>query len=80
MRESVVALENILKKMKDEIERFSKFQEIASGDKKEIRTKDIDVRNYLKYLLKNGSVLEKREVLENIKSKVVLKKKLIFTI
>jgi site-specific DNA recombinase len=62
----------IQKKMKDEIERFGKFQEISNGDNKEIKVKDIDVRNYLKYLLRNGSVLEKREVLGNIKSKIHL--------
>jgi site-specific DNA recombinase len=62
----------IQKKMKDEIERFGKFQEISNGDNKEIKVKDIDVRNYLKYLLRNGSVLEKREVLGNIKSKINL--------
>lgn len=65
----------IQKKMKDEIERFGKFQKIASGETREIKTKDIDVRNYLKYLLKNGSVLEKREVLENIKSRIKLQSK-----
>ncbi|MFT5352714.1 MAG: hypothetical protein ACI9GH_000579 [Candidatus Paceibacteria bacterium] len=67
----------IQKKMKDEIDRFGKFQEITSGETREIKTKDIDVRNYLKYILKNGSVLEKREVLENIKSKVILENKTI---
>ena len=67
----------IQKKMEDEIERFRKFQKISSGETKEIKTKDIDVRNYLKYLLKNGSVLEKREVLENIKSNLILSNKII---
>lgn len=70
----------IQKKMRDEIERFSKFQEIASGESKQIKTKDINVRNYLKYLLRNGSVLEKREVLENIKTKINLVNKKIVTI
>jgi len=61
--------------MKDEIKRFKKFQEVMNTENTDIKVKDIDVRNYLKYLLKNGSVLEKREVLGNIKTKVVLKDK-----
>jgi len=68
----------IQKKMKDEIERFSRFQEITKGVTEKIEIKDIDVRNYLKYLLKNGSVLEKREVLENVNTKIFIKNKEIF--
>jgi hypothetical protein len=41
--------------------------------------KDIDVRNYLKYLLTNGSLLEKREVLGNIKTRIILKDKKILS-
>jgi site-specific DNA recombinase len=67
----------IQKKMKDGIERFSKFQEITSGDSKKVKTKDIDIKKYFKYLLKNGSVLEKCEVLVNINAKLVLKKKIL---
>lgn len=36
--------------------------------------KEIDLRNYAKYLLKEGSVTEKRELLLCIKSKLVLTK------
>lgn len=33
------------------------------------------MRNYLKYLLNNSSILEKREVFDNIKTKIQLFKK-----
>lgn len=65
----------IQKKMKDEIERFSRFQEITKGQTEKIEIKDIDIRNYLKYILKNGSLLEKREVLENIKTRMSVQDK-----
>jgi hypothetical protein len=34
--------------------------------------KDVDIRNYAKYVLEKGSVFEKRDLLKNIKSKVVV--------
>ena len=41
-------------------------------DKVEI---DVDVRNYTKYLLKEGTLIEKRELLSCLKSKLMLKDK-----
>jgi len=32
---------------------------------------DVDIRTYAKYLLKEGSVVEKRELLANLKGKMV---------
>lgn len=61
--------------MKEEIERFKKFQEVMNTENTDIKVKDIDIKNYLKYLLKNGSVLEKREVLGNVKTKILLTNK-----
>lgn len=58
----------------DEIERYYKFSKGILG-KTEIdfnKQKDIDMRNYAKYVLREGSILEKREVLGNLESKLVM--------
>jgi hypothetical protein len=34
-----------------------------------------DLKDYIKYLLKEGSIIEKRELLANLKSMLVLKDK-----
>lgn len=41
----------------------------------EYAAKDADIRNYAKYLLTEGSIFEKRDLLSCLKSKVVLIKK-----
>ena len=33
--------------------------------------KDVDIKNYAKYILKEGSIVEKRELLANLKGKMV---------
>ncbi len=45
------------------------------GLKREEAEIDVDVRNYTKYLLKEGSLLEKRELLSHLRSKLTLKNK-----
>jgi hypothetical protein len=62
-------------KMSKEIERYARFQNGVLGIEKEVITKkrDIDIRNYAKYLLKEGNVYEQRETLSCIKSNLVLK-------
>ncbi|MCX6746457.1 MAG: hypothetical protein NTX00_05640 [Candidatus Parcubacteria bacterium] len=39
------------------------------------KRKDLDIKNYAKYILKEGSVYEKRDLLSNLRSKLVLKDK-----
>jgi len=41
--------------------------------KKENNNVDVDIRNYAKYLLKEGTLVEKREILSFLKSKLILK-------
>jgi hypothetical protein len=43
------------------------------GMKTKDRKADVDTREYAKYLLKEGTITEKRELLSCLKSKVVLK-------
>ena len=63
-------------KLEDEILRFNIFQRSVLGSTDKIKnTQDMDIRNYAKYLLKEGSVSEKRELLGNLRSKIVYKDK-----
>jgi hypothetical protein len=69
-----------LTKLKEEAERFKKFQKILSGSKEKIIVEDIDIKNYAKYLLEEGSDIEKRELLGNLKTRIVYRdKKLLIT-
>ncbi|MFA5207774.1 MAG: recombinase family protein [Candidatus Paceibacterota bacterium] len=62
-------------KIEKELMRFNKFRIGVLGHKKEVSNSDIDIRNYAKYLLKEGTITEKRELLSFLKSKLVLKDK-----
>ena len=66
----------IKQKIKDGIERHKKFQSGLLGEKpKAIKVTDIDIRNYVKYILRNGTIEEKREILTRLKSRIILANK-----
>ena len=65
----------IKEKLKTEIERIKKFQLILLGTKEKIQIADIDVRNYAKYILREGRDIEKRELLGCLRGKIQLKEK-----
>jgi hypothetical protein len=65
----------IKEKIKAEVERFKNFQQSVLGTKAKIAVKDIDIRNYAKYLLREGMPVEKRELLSCLKSKIILNQK-----
>lgn len=58
-----------------ELARLNKFRVGVLGHNKEANNPEIDVRNYTKYLLKEGTLIEKRELLFFLKSKLFLKDK-----
>jgi DNA invertase Pin-like site-specific DNA recombinase len=63
-------------KLEDEIARFNIFQRSVLGTKEKIQTnKDTDIRNYAKYILKEGVTMEKRELLANLRSRIIYKDK-----
>lgn len=64
-------------KIKQEVERIKKFQQSVLNIKQEIQIKDVDIRDYAKFILKDGSVEEKRELLTCFKSKIQLTDKII---
>lgn len=64
------------KKLEDEIARFNIFQRSVLGATEKIKTdQDTDIRNYAKYILKEGSTVEKRELLANLRSRIEYKDK-----
>lgn len=63
-------------KLEEEISRFNIFQRSVLGSTDKIKnTQDTDIKNYAKYLLKEGSVSEKRELLGNLRSRIVYRDK-----
>jgi hypothetical protein len=67
----------IKEKIKAEVERVKKFQRVILGTKEKIEVNDIDIRNYAKYVLREAPDVEKRELLGCLKSKILLKNKVI---
>jgi site-specific DNA recombinase len=65
----------VKEKIKTDVERFSKLQKFLLGTKEKIDIPSIDVRGYAKYVLKEGSDIEKRELLGCLKSKICLANK-----
>ena len=65
-------------RLEDEIARFNIFQRSVLGSTDKIKnTQDTDIKNYAKYLLKEGSVSEKRELLGNLRSRITYKDKVL---
>jgi hypothetical protein len=63
-------------KLEDEIARFNIFQRSVLGSTDKVKNRaDTDIRNYAKYILKEGSTIEKRELLANLRSRIVYKDK-----
>jgi len=63
-------------RIKAEIERLKKFQSGLLGEKESnVKVSDIDIRNYAKYILREGQIFEKRELLLCIRSKITLSDK-----
>lgn len=65
----------IKEKLQEEVRRFKKFQQMTLGRNDDIAVKEIDIRNYAKYLLREGTDIEKRELLGCLKGKITLRDK-----
>ncbi len=68
----------IREKLRVEVERIKKFQRVILGTKEKIEVKDVDIRNYAKYILREATDQEKRELLGCLKSKILLNNKQIY--
>lgn len=63
-------------KIKSEIERHKQFNVGILGIKGEtIKVADVDIRNYAKHVLRNGTTFEKRELIGCLKSKILMNNK-----
>ncbi len=63
-------------RLEDEIARFNIFQRSVLGTTNKIKNnKETDIRNYAKYILKEGTTVEKRELLANLRSRIIYKDK-----
>jgi len=63
-------------KIKIEIERHKKFQSGLLGiQETKVKVADVDIRNYAKYVLRDGQMHEKRELLQCLRSKIKLANK-----
>ena len=65
-------------RIKNEVQRIKRFQQSVLGIKQDIQIQDVDIRDYAKFILKDGTIEEKRELLACFKSKIILKEKLIY--
>lgn len=65
-------------KITSEVRRYKQFQQMLLGNQADIAVKDIDIRNYCKFILQEGDIEEKRDFLRCLKSEVVLSKKKVF--
>jgi DNA invertase Pin-like site-specific DNA recombinase len=71
----------IRKLLGDEAERMMSFHNRVMGIPREAMTpeqKDVDIREYAKYLLAKGSMEEKRVLLCNLKTRLVLRNRVIY--
>ena len=63
-------------KLEEEIARFNIFQRSVLGATGKIKNnQETDIRNYAKYILKEGTTIEKRELLANLRSRIIYKDK-----
>ncbi len=68
---------SVLKKVREEVTRYKKFSKSLLGESAKVAVKDIDVKDYVKFLLKEGSFEDKRVILSCVTSQIVLNKKVV---
>ncbi len=57
---------------------YNMFEQMLLGTKTAVAVKDIDIRNYAKFILIEGSMDEKREFLRCLRSEIVLDRKKVY--
>jgi len=66
--------------MKQKMLRYQKFNKIIlkTDQKKQTKTPKIDIKEYAKYLLQEGTRDEKREILNCLKTEIYLKNQKVY--
>lgn len=61
-------------RLEKEMERYGDFRSKVLGisDKEKIKQSQLDLRNYMKYILEKGTLEEKRELMQSFTSKLIL--------
>lgn len=62
-------------RIQGEMERYQKFQQMIGTPDRNMRSLEVDMRSYARYVLQEGSVHEKRELLANLRSRIIYKNK-----
>jgi hypothetical protein len=66
--------------LQSEIDRYERFTNGVLGQNPgNVKKPKVDIREYAKYVLKNGTREEKRELLSNLETKLYLKNQVIYT-
>jgi hypothetical protein len=68
---------SVKKKVEAEVARYKKFHRSLLGEGSNMAVTDIDVKDYVKFLLKDGSLEEKRDIISCFKSSIFLKNKIL---
>ncbi len=61
------------KSIEREVSRYNKLRAATRDPKDKIKADEMDIRRYAKYLLQSGTVQEKRDLLEYMRGKIVMK-------
>jgi hypothetical protein len=69
---------NLRKQIEIEVLRYKKFQKSLLGQNTDVKVCDIDIKNYVKFILKDGTIDEKRIILGSFKSEIYMKNKEIY--
>ena len=67
--------QSIREKITREITRIKKFQSSVLKTKQEIEIGEVDIKNFAKFILKDGEIQEKRELLDCLEGKIILEDK-----
>lgn len=67
----------IKQRLINEVGRFRKFQNVVFGVNGKTEINEVDIRNYAKYVLREGTSLEKRELMACFKTRLILRNKTI---
>ena len=65
-------------KIKYEVERYKKFQSMLLENQPKIIVKNIDLKNYAKFILQEGSIAEQRELIGCLKGEIFVDKKRVY--
>ena len=65
----------IKEKIKADVEKFTNLQNFFIGKKEKVSIQSIDIRGYARYVLREGSDTEKRELLGCLRGKIMLSNK-----